>query len=47
MEQLINKYTKKSLRVPNSLTNMALYSSSMKLKLPTVSLVWEYKLGKT
>ena len=32
--------------VPNSLTNVALYSSSTKLKLPTLSLVEEYKLGK-
>ena len=30
----------------NSLTNVALYSSSTKLKLPTLSLVEEYKLGK-
>ena len=32
--------------VPNSLTNVALYSSSTKLKLPMLSLVKEYKLGK-
>ena len=32
--------------VPNSLTNEALYSSSTKLKLPTLSLVEKYKLGK-
>ena len=32
--------------VPKSLTNVALYSSSMKLKLPTKSLVEEFKLGK-
>ena len=32
--------------VPNSLTNVALYSSSTKIKLPTLSLVEEYKLGK-
>ena len=31
---------------PNSLTNVALYSLSTKLKLPTLSLVEEYKLGK-
>ena len=37
---------KKWLGVPNSLTNVALYSSSTKLKLPTLSLVEEYKLGK-
>ena len=34
------------LGVANSLTNVALYSSSTKLKLPTLSLVGEYKLGK-
>ena len=32
--------------VPNPFTNVALYSSSTKLKLPTLSLVEEYKLGK-
>ena len=31
--------------VPNSLTNVSLYSSSTKPKLPTLSLVEEYKLG--
>ena len=46
MERLIRKYTKKWLGVPNSLTNVALYSSSKKLKLPTLSLVEECKLGK-
>ena len=33
---------KKWLGVPNSLTNVALYSLSTKLKLPTLSLVEEY-----
>ena len=47
MERLISKFIKKWLGVPNSLTNVALYSSSTKLKLPTLSLVQEYKLGKT
>ena len=46
MEQLISKYVKKWFGVPNSLTNLVLYSSSKKLKLPTLSLVEEYKLGK-
>ena len=46
MERLISKFIKKWLGVPNSLTNVALYSSSTKLKLPTLSLVEEYKLGK-
>ena len=47
MERLISKFIKKKwLGVPNSLINMALYSSSKKLKLPTLSLVEEYKLGK-
>ena len=47
MEQLISKFIlKKWLGVPNSITNVALYSSSTKLKLPTLSLVEEYKLGK-
>ena len=44
MEQLISKFMKKWLGVPNSLTNVALYSSST--KLPMLSLVEEYKLGK-
>ena len=44
--QLISKYTKKWLGLPNSLTNVALYSSSMMLKLLTLSLVEEFKLGK-
>ena len=46
MKWLISKYTKKWLGVSNSLTNVALYSSSMKLKLLTLSLVEEFKLGK-
>ena len=43
---LISKFIKKWLGVPNSLRNVALYSSSTKLKFPTLSLVEEYKLGK-
>ena len=46
MERLISKFIEKWLGVPNSLTNVALYSSSTKLKLPTFSLVEEYELGK-
>ena len=46
MEWLIGKYTKKWLGVPNSVTNVALYSSSTKLKLLMLSLVEEYKFGK-
>ena len=46
IRRLISKYMKKWLRVPNSLTNVALYSSSKKIKLPTLSLVEEFKLGK-
>ena len=46
MERLISRFIKKWLGVPNSLTNVALYSSPTKLKLPTLSLVEEYKLGK-
>ena len=46
MERLISKFIKKWLGVPDSLTNVALYSSSTKRKLPTLSLVEEYKLGK-
>ena len=34
MERLISKFIKKWLGVPNSLTNVALYSLSTKLKLP-------------
>ena len=37
---------KKWLGVPNSLTNVTLYSSSTKTKLPTLLLVEEYELGK-
>ena len=37
---------KKWLGVPNSLTNMALYSSSTIVKLLTLSIAEEYKLGK-
>ena len=46
MKQLISKYTKKCLGEPNSLTNVALYSSSTKLKLLIQSLVEEFELGK-
>ena len=46
MERLASKYMKKLLGVPNSLTNVALYSSSTKLKLPTLPLVEEFKFGK-
>ena len=46
MEHLISKFLKKWLGVPKSLTNVALYSSSRKLKLPRKSLVEEFKLGK-
>ena len=46
MKRLISKFLKKWLRVLKSLTNVALYSSSTKLKLPTKSLVEEFKLGK-
>ena len=46
MHRLISKYTKKWLGVPNSLTNMAVYSTSTKLKHPMLSLVEEFKLGK-
>ena len=46
MESLISKFIKKWLGVPKSLTNVALYSSSTKLKLPTKSLAEEFKLGK-
>ena len=43
MDWLISKFIKKWLGVPNSLTNVVLYSSSTKLKLPMLSLVEEYK----
>ena len=45
-ERLISKYTKKWLGVTSYLKNVALYSSSTKLKLPTLSLVEEIELGK-
>ena len=45
MERL-SKFLKKWFQVLKSLTNMALYSSSMKLKIPTKLLVEEFKLGK-
>ena len=47
MAWLISKYMKKWLGVPNSLANVALYSSSTKLKLPMLSLVEVFKFGKT
>ena len=46
MERLISKFIKKWLGVPNSLTNVAQYSASTKLKLPMLSLVEEYELRK-
>ena len=46
MESVISKFLKKWLGVPQSLTNVALYSSSTKLKLPTKSLTEECKVGK-
>ena len=46
IEQLIGKYTKKWLGLPNSLKNVTLYSLSTKIKLPTLSLVEEFKLAK-
>ena len=46
MECLISKYTKRWLGVPNYLTNVALYRSSTKIKLPTFPLVQDCKLGK-
>ena len=46
MERLISKYPKKWLGVPNSITNVTLCISLTKLKLPTLSLVKEFKLGK-
>ena len=46
VESLIIKLQKKWLGVPKSLTNVALYSSSTKLKQLTKSLVEEFKLGK-
>ena len=46
MERLISKCLKKWLGVPKSSTNMALYSSSTKLKLLTKSLVEEFELCK-
>ena len=42
MERLISKSIKRWLGVPNSLTNMALYSSSTKLKLPMFILEVNY-----
>ena len=46
MEPLICKFMKKWSGVPNPFTNVALYSSTTKEKLPKLSLVKEYKLGK-
>ena len=46
MESLISKFLKKWLGVPKSLTNVAFYRSSTKLKLLTKSLVEEFNLGK-
>ena len=46
IERLISQFQKKWLGVPKSLTNVALYSSSTKLKLPKKSFVKEFELGK-
>ena len=46
MERSINKYVKKWLGVPNSLTNVAIHSSRTKLTLPVRSVVEEYKVAK-
>lgn len=46
MEAKINKFTRKWLGVPPSLTSVALYGKNTKLRLPFKSLVEEYKAGK-
>ncbi|XP_072122139.1 uncharacterized protein [Mobula birostris] len=46
MERKINKYVKKSLGVPSSLTNVAIHSSQTKLTIPVQSLVEEVKVAK-
>ncbi|KAI8490092.1 hypothetical protein Bbelb_321620 [Branchiostoma belcheri] len=46
MERNINKFVKKWLGVPNSLTNIAIHSNKAKLTIPVPSLVEEYKVAK-
>ncbi|KAI8516566.1 hypothetical protein Bbelb_051470 [Branchiostoma belcheri] len=46
MERNINKFVKKWLGVPNSLTNIAIHSNKAKLTIPVRSLVEEYKVAK-
>ena len=46
-ENLISKILRKWLCVPLSLTDVALYSNSTKLRLPLKSIVEEFKAGKT
>ena len=46
MERQLNKYMKRWLGVPNSMTNVALHSSQTKLTLPVKSLVEEFKVAK-
>ena len=47
IERMINRYTRKWLGLPPSLTTVALYSRNAKLKLPLKSIIEEYKMGKT
>uniref|UniRef100_A0A0L8FYU4 Uncharacterized protein n=1 Tax=Octopus bimaculoides TaxID=37653 RepID=A0A0L8FYU4_OCTBM len=46
MEAKINKYTRKWLIVPPSLTDVTLYCHQAKLKLPLKSILEDYKAGK-
>jgi hypothetical protein len=46
MERKMNRFVKKWLGVPGSMTNIAIHSSRTKLVLPVKSLVEEYKVSK-
>ena len=46
MERKVSSYLRKWLGVPRSMTDVALYSTTAKLQLPTTSLVEEFKVAK-
>ena len=47
MEQVVSSHLRRWLRVQRNLTNIALYSTTAKLQLPTTSITGEFKVAKT
>ncbi len=47
MERKVSSHIKRWLGVPRTLTNVAFYSSTAKLQMPTTSLVEEFKAAKS